>query len=176
MRFKKILIVSSVIFILVLSGVYAYIRTTPRYSLYQLRSALENHDPERALLFIDIDSIVDNLLRDTLQKQDTTPKNQWEKTGNDLGKGLALMMAPAMKAALKSQFKSAISSTDEKNDLQKINSVGLWNGEIVVNGGSAVLVIDNNGITKFRMIKSTNGYWKIIEIITAESTTKGVVR
>ena len=168
MKPRDILIVSSIIFVLVISGAYAYIRTTPRYSLYQLRSALENHDPESALLFIDIDSIVDNLLRDALQKQDVSPKNQWEQAGSDLGKGLVLMMAPAMKESLKSQFKSAIASTDDKIDLQKIKSVGLWDADIAVNGGSAVLMINNKGITKFRMIKASNGYWKISEIIVKE--------
>lgn len=168
MKIKKVFIISGIVIVFVISGAYAYIRTTPRYSLYQLRSALENHDPERALLFIDIDSIVDNLLRDMIQKQDLSPKDQWQKMGNDLGKGLALMMAPAMKESLKSQFKTAIASGDEKNNLQKIKSSGLWDSEITVNGGSAVLAINNNGITKFRMIKSTNGYWKIIEIISKE--------
>jgi hypothetical protein len=168
MKIKRVLIAFGIIFIVAILGAYAYVRTTPRYSLYQLRSALEDHDPERALLFIDIDSIVDNLLRDMIQKQDSAPKDQWQKMGNDLGKGLALMMAPAMKESLKSQFKTAIASGDEKNNLQKIKSSGLWDSEITVNGGSAILAINNNGITKFRMIKSTNGYWKIIEIITNE--------
>ncbi len=168
MKITKVFIISGIVIILAISSAYAYIRTTPRYSLYQLRSAMENHDPERALLFIDIDSIVDNLLRDVMQKQDVSPKNQWEKAGNDLGKGLVLMMVPAMKESLKAQFKSAIASADGKNDLQKIKSGGLWDGEITVNGGSAILAINNNGVTKFRMIKSSNGYWKIIEIITKE--------
>lgn len=168
MKIKKGFLISGVIILLALSGAYAYLRTTPRYSLYQLRSALENHDPERALLFIDIDSIVDNLLRDMLQKQDSAPKDPLQKRGNDLGKGLALMMAPAMKETLKSQFKAAIASADEKNDLQKIKSAGLWDSEVTVTGGSAVVTINNNGITKFRMIKSLNGYWKITEIITKE--------
>ena len=168
MKIKKGLTIAGIVIVFVISGAYAYVRTTPRYSLYQLKSALENHDPERALLFIDIDSIVDNLLRDVLQKQEVAPKNQWEKAGNDLGKGLVMMMMPAMKESLKTQFKSAIASADEKNGLQKIKSAGLWDGEITVNGGSAVLAIDNDGITKFRMIKSTDGYWKITEIITKE--------
>ena len=171
MKFNRILVTASAITIIAFSGAYAYVRTTPRYSLYQLKSALKNHDPEKAMLYIDIDSIVDNLLRDAMQKQNTTTKNQWEKAGNDLGKGLMLMMAPAMKDALKSQIKSAIASADNKNDLQKINNVGLWDGEIIENGGSAILAINNNGVTKFRMIKSTEGYWKIIEIILSEATT-----
>jgi hypothetical protein len=168
MKIKRALIAFGVVFVIVVLGAYAYIRTTPRYSLYQLKSALENHDPERALLFIDIDSIVDNLLRDALLKQDPAPKNEWEKMGQNFGKSLALMMAPAMKETLKSRFKSAIASVDEKNDLQKIKSAGLWDGEITVSGGSATVTFKDDATIKFRMIKSQNGYWKITEIIPAQ--------
>lgn len=166
---KKILSLSVAVVVLTFCGAYAYITTTPHYSLYQLRNALKNHDPEQALLFIDIDSIVDNFLRNTIQKQNASSKNHWEKMGNSFGAGLALMMAPAMKESLKSQFKSAIASADDKGDFQKIKNARFWDGEIAVNGGSAILTINNNGITKFKMIKTTDGHWKIIEIITSDN-------
>lgn len=48
--------------------VFYYVKSTPHYSLYLLKGAVENHNPDEALKYINIDSIVDNLGRVFLAK------------------------------------------------------------------------------------------------------------
>ena len=47
-------------------GLY-YWQGTPRYSLYQMGKAIKNHDAEGFMLFLDIDRIVDGLVKSTIR-------------------------------------------------------------------------------------------------------------
>lgn len=160
---KKYLIAAFVVFA-ILIGAYIYIKGTPQYSLYQLKNALLNRDAETALLYLDIDSIVDNMMKEVMIQDEPQPKNVWEAAGRNIGKAMAMAMMPAMKETMKSAIKTAITSSD-KSTLDNIKKGGIWDFDIKTKGTIATIVPKNDASLNFKMVKTGAGYWKVVEFI-----------
>jgi hypothetical protein len=87
---------------------FFYVRGTPHYSLYLLRQAVEKQNPDEALKYINIDSIVDNLGRDFLGKN---AMGAGQETNGRLSlKGMALNSLPGFKESIRSSIREAIAS------------------------------------------------------------------
>lgn len=92
---------------------FIYVRSTPHYSLYLLKQAVENHNPDEALRYVNIDSIVDNLGKGFF--------GQNERGGNQGARGkspLKEMMAdnlPGIKDAIRTSFRDTIASHGKDN-------------------------------------------------------------
>ena len=156
-----------VIFTVILTGAYIYIKGTPQYSLYQLRTAIEDHDPDKASLYLDIDSIVDNLMSDFINEQDKKrPENEWEAMGQNFAKGLMTMMLPTLKETMKGQFRTAITTpSDDKTAVKDIRKGKMSDFDIKVDGKMAIITKKDDKEMQFKMVKTTEGHWKIVQMI-----------
>jgi hypothetical protein len=104
---RKIYIVTLVIIVILAIGFF-YIRGTPHYSLYMLKQAIEKHNPDEALKYINIDSIVDNLVRDFLGKNEKGVGQ--EIHGKSSLKGMIGDALPEIKGSIRSSIREAIAS------------------------------------------------------------------
>jgi hypothetical protein len=104
---RKVFIAATVIIALLAIGFF-YVRSTPHYSLYMLKRAIENHNPDEALKYINIDSIVDNLSMDLFGKNEGDGNQEVSKKPS-----LKMMVAdalPGIKESIRSSFREAIAS------------------------------------------------------------------
>ena len=116
---QKIYIAASVIIVILAIGFF-YVRGTPHYSLYLLRQAIEKHNPDEALQYINIDSIVDNLGRDFLGKNAMGPGQ--ETSGRLSLKGMALNSLPGVKESIRSSIREAIASHDKSKSRTNLDT------------------------------------------------------
>jgi hypothetical protein len=186
MRRKALVLTGFIIVLLAIS--FFYVRSTPHYSLYQLKRAVENHDPDEALKYINIDSIVDNLGMSFFGKGEGDG-NQGEGKGPSI-KRLVANALPGIKESVRSSFRSSIASGSgakqreratvqpQKNqapyiggieigglDLRKIKETSLWDLIIEKDGKTAMVRLKNTPGIKAKMEKTEVGYWQVVEII-----------
>lgn len=173
---KKSILVGVAVILIVLLGSYLYFKGTPQYSLYQFRKAVENGDGDAALKYFDVDSIVDNMMKETvLEETESLPKNQWETAGRNFGKAMVMMMLPAMKEQIKSTIKTAITSS-ERSNLDGLKKNRIWDLDIESEGRIAFVTPKNDASIRFKMAKTSGGYWKIVEFINEAEKKKKVAR
>lgn len=186
----KTLAIAVIVIVLLITG-FLYVQNTPHYSLYQLKRAVDNHDADEALKYVNIDSVVENL-----------GKSLFGKGNREAGKGegkqspLKGMLADAMpeiKESIKSSFRNSIADSDEvskkkqrKNtidkparkstssiggieigglDAKKLKETSLWDIVVQRDGKTAEISLKNNPGMKARMVQTNGGFWQIVEIV-----------
>ncbi len=177
-RKKRFILFSSILLFLIVFGIVGFlaIHNTPRYSLYWFKKAILDHDAESALKYLDIDSIVDNMVKDIFDKpeeQKEPPKNQPETAMKNIGKDIVMQNLPAMKKQLKEQLESAIISYNDQaalDNLRKANVLGLV---ITMEGDLALVKIRGKDKVAFKMAKSPEGPWKIVAFNLKELMAPG---
>jgi len=107
---QKIYIAASVIIVILAIG-FLYVRCTPHYSLYMLKRAIEAHNPDQAMKYINVDSIADNLGRNFLGISDGGVGS--ETPGKPFLKGMVIDALPGIKDSIRSSVRSAIVSRGE---------------------------------------------------------------
>jgi hypothetical protein len=120
---RRTILISVTIIIALLSSGFFYVRNMPHYSLYLLKRAIENHKPDEALKYINIDSIVDNLGRGFLGKDGGD--NSQESMKNTSLKRMVTDALPGIKESILSSFRAAIAShgdNKQNKDLGKLGS------------------------------------------------------
>jgi hypothetical protein len=120
MRHTVLIVVT--IIIALLASVFFYVRSVPHYSLYMLKRAIENHEPDEALKYINIDSIVDNLGRDFLGKDGGD--NSQESGKNPSLKRMVADTLPGIKESIRSSFRAAIASHADNKQKKDLGTVG----------------------------------------------------
>jgi hypothetical protein len=118
---RTILIVVTIIIALFSSGFF-YVKSMPHYTLYMLKRAIENHEPDEALKYINIDSIVDKLGRDFLGKD--SGGNSQESGKNPSLKGMVTDALPGIKESIRSSFHAAIVSHGDNKQKKDLGTVG----------------------------------------------------
>lgn len=106
-----------VLFGLIGGGYYYWWTGTPEYSITQIKKAIETHNPELGLKYIDTDAIFENLWID--MKTDLMGEALEAEEFEGFGMMLGLQLVEGMKPALKEEFKQGIESwflppTEEK--------------------------------------------------------------
>lgn len=187
MRHKIFLATGIVIAILLIVGFF-YGRTTPHYSLYLLKRAIENHDPDEALKYLNLDSIVNNLEKSFFGKE-RGEGNQQERQNPSM-KDLIAEAMPGIKESIKDSFRASIAGhSGEKQkektavqvhknngpsigkieidgfNVRKLKETTVWDILIQKDGKSAMVSLKNNPAIKAKMIQTDNGYWQVVEII-----------
>jgi hypothetical protein len=167
---KKIGIIGAILLIIGIVG-YVYATGTPQYSLYQFRKAVENHDADAAFKYLDTDSIVDNLANDLMKAEEAkTPKDGWEAMGQNFAKGVIAMMLPGLKESMKGQFRTAITTpSEDKTAVKDIGKGSLSDFEVKTEGKMAIISRKDNKDVKFKMVKTSEGHWKIIQFMMPDS-------
>lgn len=176
-RKKYVLFLSMLCIIVVVLGVsFIFIKETPRYSLYWFKKAILERDAESALKYLDIDRIVDSMVKDMSgegDKEITHPKNQSESSMKNIGKDVIMQNLPAIKAQLREQLKSAIISYNNRTVLDNLNKASVFGLRITMKGDVALVKIRGKNETAFEMAKSSEGHWRIIALYLRELTAYG---
>ena len=107
---RKIYIAVSAIIVILATGFF-YVRSTPHYSLYMLKRAIETHNPDQAMKYINIDSIADNLGRSLLGISEGSVGS--EIRGKPSLKGMVIDALPGIKESSRSSVRDAIASHGE---------------------------------------------------------------
>ncbi len=140
-------------------------KDTPRHSLNELRCALLNHDADTALRYIDVDSIVDCMVRDIFLKYEAKAESPLQMLGMKAGREAAKIIMPGVKDLARSQVKRAITSPDEGDYFTYIRKGSVWYLNFDVGGETAWVAPKGKSDIRFRMQRVPDGYWRIVEII-----------
>jgi len=162
-----------VVLFALIGGGYCWWTGTPEYSISQIKKAIETHNPDLGLKYIDTDTIFENLWTDMKSElmKETTEAEGFEAFGMMLGLQLAESMKPALKEQVKEGIKSwFLAPTEEKPKETTIAKESLETGtfwqkdlKIKKQGSSAYIELPDNVkivLTK----KAGERYWVISKI------------
>jgi len=138
---------------------------TPRRSLSELREALLNHDADRAFRYVDVDSIVECMVRDIFAKYEAKADDPLKVLGIRAGRKAAGLLMPGVKALAREQVREAILAPDEDGYFEYVRKGSVWYLEIEADGSTAIVKPVGKADTKFRMRQVEDGHWKIVEIM-----------
>jgi hypothetical protein len=177
-RNKRLVVFLSILFVVVIAlGIgYIFIKETPRYSLYWFKKAILEHDAESAVKYLDIDSIVDNMVKDMSGEEDkekARSKDRSEGPMKNIGKDVIMQNLPTIKVQLREQLKSAIVSYNNRTALDNLNKASVFGLHITMEGDVALVKIWGKDKVAFRMAKSSEGHWRIIAFNLKELTALG---
>src|SRR3990167_7750382 len=111
MKRKLFILIAALLFFLI--ALFLYFKTTPQYSLYQLRQAYKTRDLALAKQYVDIDSLSNQLAEETTKiireeiNKPSDAKNEWERLGEEWGKSLVESWIPSFEQKMKDEFKKS---------------------------------------------------------------------
>lgn len=158
----------------VIGGSYYWWTGTPGYSISQIKKAVETHNPELGLKYVDTDAIFENLWTDMKSKimSQTSGAGGFEAIGTMIGLQLVESMKPALKEQVKQGAESWFSaSTAEKTKettgiKENLELGGIWQQKdlkIKKQGNSAYIELPDNVKIIFTK-KEGARYWVISKI------------
>jgi hypothetical protein len=158
----KKLIIGLIAVLLILASSYYYFKGTPKYSLWQAKKAIQDHDSISFNKYVDVDRIV-NSLTDEGSKSIESEINASADSLGELGKGLVKAFLPAMKDGLKNSINKSI---EEISDGKQNAFAEAKIKEIKQEGKSANVILLNSKNEEIRlsMIKTPEGYWKVVGV------------
>ena len=142
---------------------------TPRHSLAELKSALLNHDADRALKYVDVDSIVNHMVEDGLRAKELTVKTDLDALGLALGRSIASAILPQAALFVRQGVIAAIESDDQLGYFFQIRKASVWYFTIEEKGSTAVVTPRGDDKVQFKMERTDQGYWRITELILKDS-------
>lgn len=151
--------------IFLLSAGYFYVKGTPRYSLYWFKRAILKHDAEEVLKYIDIDSVLDNMVKDMSEKPDgekVQPKSESKKPMKNIGQEIIRQNLLAIKEQLREQLKSAVVSYNDRSTLDRLNRASIFGLHIAIENNVALINVRGEDEVVFRMARAPEGHWRII--------------
>jgi hypothetical protein len=170
----KFLTITVALLVVVLACGFYYFTGTPRYSLYKLGRAVKNRDSAEFHKYMDVDRIVDHLatffveqfVEEMERDQSTTA---WQIDGQVIDKEFAMMMVPKMMESMKPQIKQELTRLIEDTDEEMEGSplLGATLADIETRGSLALVTVvheDTGKEIRFKMVKSPDRYWRIVEI------------
>jgi hypothetical protein len=139
---------------------------SPRRSLSELRTALVNHDADTALRYIDVDSIVEGMVKDLfLEYEAKAPDDPATVFGVKAGRQIADAVMPAMRAAARHQVRAAIASDDQWGYFKDIRRSSVWYLDIREDGDTTIVEPKGKSDIQFRMARTKDGRWRIVGIV-----------
>ena len=171
--FKLLTISVALLAVFLVIGFY-YFTGTPRYSLYKIGRAVKNHDSGEFHKYVDVDRIVDHLAKFAVEQivadmESDQSTDAWQIDGQVFDKELVLMMVPKMMESLKPQIKQEITRLIEDTEEETEGSplLGATLAAIETRGSLSLVTVkheDTGEEIRFKMVKSPDRYWKIVEI------------
>jgi hypothetical protein len=172
MRYKTLFI--PVLVVILVFATLLYVGGTPHYSLYRFMTAVQNHDGEGALRYVDIDRVAESLAQGYLNDDGTS------RTG--AFKGRISFNMPEFKKSLRSVLVSTIAAQRGQNqgpaavtgpfgglDMERIRGSSIWDIKITIAGQDAAVCLKSNPYPGIRMTKISRGHWKITGVIFQET-------
>ncbi len=187
---KLILLISVIAVVISFCGYLAfnYWKNTPEYSMMKIIESIKEHDVELFNKYVDMENatnrLIDDIMEISINKMQS--QNQWEKLGQEIGKGLVNFIKPQIVSNFKGQVERYIETGDFVNteggqeqanifSLQELQSrIGNTfkkikfrksEGKIALLG----IVIFNKNLGKevtidLKFRKKEQGYWQLVEI------------
>jgi hypothetical protein len=140
------------------------LKGTPRDSLSLLRTALLNHDADEAMKYIDVDSIVDHLVQERLERRAARAKSPSDALRLEAEKSIASATLPYAKELLARQVRKEIESGGESDYFDYIRKGSVWYLTIDDKGERATVTPRGDRKVEFTMVRTDQGYWKIVEV------------
>ena len=81
------------------------------------------------------------------------------------GRQAAAVIMPEIKDLVRKQLKEAITSSDEAGYFRDIRRASVWYLNIAVEGDTALVAPRGKSDISFRMARTDEGRWRIVEII-----------
>jgi hypothetical protein len=123
---------------------------------------------------VDVDRIVDHVAKFAVEQavaemEKNQPIDDWGRAGQEFDKELATMMLSNMIEALKPQIRQKITEFIEDTDDEREGSplIGATLADIQTKGSLTLVTVVNEDTgeeIRFKMVKSPDRYWKIVEI------------
>jgi hypothetical protein len=171
--FKLLTLSAALLVVFLVIGFY-YFSGTPRYSLYKLGRAVNNRDSGEFHKYVDVDRIVDHVAKFAVEQavaemEKNQPIDDWGRAGQEFDKELATMMLSNMIEAMKPQIRQKITEFIEDPDEEMEGSplLGASLADIQTEGSTSLVTVVNEKTgeeIRFKMAKSPDRYWKIVEI------------
>jgi len=173
-RSFKLLTISVALLVVFLVIGFYYFSGTPRYSLYKIGQAVKNRDSGEFHKYVDVDRIVDHVAKFAVEQavaemEKNQPIDDWGRTGQEFDKELAVMMLSNMIEAMKPQIRQKITEFIENpvEEMEGSPLLGATLAGIEIKGSLALVTVENEDTgeeIRFKMVKSPDRYWKIVEI------------
>ena len=158
----------------VIGGGYYWWTGTPEYSINQIKKAIETHNSELGLKYIDTDAIFENLWTD--MKSELMKETEKAEGFEAFGMMLGVQLAESMKPVLKEQFRQGIESwfsapteggrPEETTSTKKASELStIWQKDLEIKkqGDSAYIELPDN-IKVVLIQKEGERYWVVSEI------------
>jgi hypothetical protein len=138
---------------------------TPRHSLRELKNALLAHDAERALKYIDVDSIVDHMVEDALRTREAGAKTDLDLAALTLGRSIISVVQPQANAFIRKAVYAAIESDDQLGYFSQIKRASIWYLRIDQKDDEALITPRGDDKVRFKMERTDKSYWRIKQLI-----------
>lgn len=169
--------------------VYYFYTSTPKYSLYKIKAAYDNHDITSFEKYVDIKSVSGSLI-DKLMEQTEQEQNSDGSKDNGLGQGLLRLIKPQMEEVFRSQIVTYVETGSVKEHKEKIGIERFVNkkdstatlkgiGKTVIDGKVCTVTLEidhprfDTLLTIDLRMRDKGGYWQLIDLsdmITYTST------
>lgn len=123
---KKSVIAAVVLTVIVAAGsiLYWQYTKTPKYSLWQAKKAIDQHDLASFEKYVDVEGICSRAIDQLLETISDTerPKDQWEQLGQSIGKGLVTVLKPQLTKIVKQEISDLIEKGESEIKKNKAES------------------------------------------------------
>jgi len=130
--------------------------------------AIEAHDYETFSKYVDVDSVIDNMLDKALEesKEEEPAGDEWYELGKSFAEGLIMMMKPRLKEEAKTEMKRQIESGEFKKEYKPQNIVKAFTKIKVQKEGkvaNVTLTKEDNETLSIKMRKK-DSYWQVFDM------------
>jgi len=119
-------IMGALITMLIVAISFYYFVGTPQYSMWQLKQAAIHKDADKAMQFINIDKLMDNVwprFTSAMMSEATKTEDPFEMLGAMLGSGLIENMKPILKEQLITSIKDTITGKSDSENPEEESSL-----------------------------------------------------
>lgn len=158
---KKLILITIALLVIIGSSYY-YFKGTPRYTLWQTRKAIQEHDSITFNKYVDVDRVVGSLTDEGSKSIESEMNSSADSLGK-LGKGMVNAFLPLFKEGLKNSINKSI---EEISDGKQNAFAEAKLKEIKQEGKSANITLLNvkNEEIRLSMVQTPERYWKIVGI------------
>jgi len=125
---KKSIIATTVLIVIVATGAVLYWQytRTPKYSLWQVKKAIEQHDLASFEKYVDVEGIINSFIDQMLEllSDQEKPKDEWEQLGESIAKGLITLLKPQLTKIVRQQIADYVEIGKFKQEKKSTESEG----------------------------------------------------
>lgn len=169
---RKHLFFGVILSVICVLAVYFYWKSTPSYSLWMLKKAINNSSFDDALPFINIDAIVDNLLDQAFN--DMEPSNVWEA----IGFSVVEKARPVLQRRVKETLRKIVegSGIDKNHPFYMLKAFTREPYDIKCKNTFTKVYLEEDNRYQMIMKKSEKGDWQIVDFLRPTEQSESIVR